>query len=242
METQSNLVSQGSALVNFSSAQIPSQSRNSGGSGSVFMSSQYTLWHGDEVRRLEAYWSGRDKGRGLSSRAEFIIQSGWAEGTKSVYGLGYRYYTEFCKKHQMDPLVPDPVNLLNFLTFYFEVKKSEYRTLNCYRSAVSSTLPNDPSTGLPVGQDPLVSRFFRGVRRLRPPKVKLFPSWSVSTVLKYLKTLGDSKSLSLDVLLLKTCFLVCLVCCKRPACLRNMKKVPGYWELSKQVFDARLLA
>ena len=141
----------------------------------------------------------------------------------------------------MDPLVPDPVTLLNFLTFYFEVKKSEYRTLNCYRSAVSSTLSNNPVTGLPVGQDPLVSRFFRGVRRLRPPKTKLFPSWSISKVLQYLKTLGNSKSLTLDVLLLKTCFLVSLVCCKRPACLRNMKKVPGYWELSMAGFRCQTL-
>ena len=190
---------------------------------------------------MEAFWSRRNKGGGLSAGAEFIVQSGWAQGTKSVYGLGYRYYVQFCRKHKLDPLVPDPVNLINFLTFCYEIKHSEYRTLNCYRSAVSSTLANDPKTGLPVGQDPLVSRFFRGVHRLRPPKVKLFPSWSVSTVLKYLKTLGDSKSLSLDVLLIKTCFLVSLVCCKRPSCLRNMKKVPGYWELSMAGFRCQTL-
>ena len=241
LETQGDMVSQGSAIINISSTQISRESQDSGGSGAVLLSSQHTLWQRDEICRLEAFWSGRNKGRGLSSRAEFIVQSGWAEGTKSVYGLGYRYYVEFCRKHQMDPLVPDPVTLLNFLTFYFEVKNSEYRTLNCYRSAVSSTLSNNPATGLPVGQDPLVSRFFRGVRRLRPPKTKLFPSWSISTVLQYLKTLGDSKSLSLDVLLLKTCFLVCLVCCKRPACLRNMKKVPGYWELSMAGFRCQTL-
>ena len=177
----------------------------------------------------------------MSTGAEFIVQSGWAKGMKSVYGLGYRYFVQFCRKHKLDPLVPDPVNLINFLTYCYEIKKSEYRTLNCYRSAVSSTLSNDPKTGLPIGQDPLVKRFFRGVHRLRPPKVKLFPSWSVSTVLKYLKTLGDSKSLSLDVLLTKTCFLVSLVCCKRPSCLRNMKKVPGYWELSMSGFRCQTL-
>ena len=232
VDASSNMVSKSSTSVKFSSTQVSCQSHDSGGSSTVLVSSQHALWRSDEVRRVEAFWSGRNKGGRLSARAESIIQSGWAKGTKSVYGLGYRYYTEFCRRHQMDPLVPDPVNLLNFLTFCFEVKKSEYRTLNCYRSAVSSTLPNNPTTGQPVGQDHLVSRFFRGVRRLRPPRVKLFPTWSISTVLNYLKSLGGSSSLSLDLLLIKTCFLVSLVCCKRPACLRNMKKVPGYWDLS----------
>ena len=241
VEASSNLVSKGSVALDISSTQASCQSLDSGGSSQVVLSSKHSLWKADEVRRVEAFWSGRNKGGGLSAGAELIVQSGWAKGTKSVYGLGYRYFVQFCRKHKLDPLVPDPVNLLNFLTFYFEVKKSEYRTLNCYRSAVSSTLSNDPKTGLPVGQDPLVSRFFRGVRRLRPPKIKLFPAWSVSTVLKYLKTLGSSKSLSLDVLLLKTCFLVSLVCCKRPSCLRNMRKVPGYWELSMAGFRCQTL-
>ena len=62
--------------------------------------------------------------------------------------------------------------------------------------------------------------------------MKLFPNWSIATVLTFLKSFGESKSLSLSRLLIKTCFLVSLVCCKRPACLRNMKKVPGYWELT----------
>ena len=232
VEATSNLVSKGSAPLLVSSSQISCLSQDSGGSGSVIISSQHALWKSDEVRRVEAFWRGRNKGGRLSPGAESIILSGWAQGTKSVYGLGYRYYTQFCGKHQLDPFIPDPMNLLNFLTHCFEVKKCQYRTLNCYRSAVSSTLSHDPTTGQPVGMDPLVSRFFRGVRRLRPPRIKLFPKWSIATVLNFLKSYGDSKSLSLSQLLIKTCFLVSLVCCKRPACLRNMKKVPGYWELS----------
>ena len=241
VEASGNMVSQSSVTLNISATQTSCQSLLSSGSSRVILSSKHALWKADEVRRVEAFWSGRNTSGGLSAGAEFIIQSGWAQGTKSVYGLGFRYFVQFCKKHKLDPLVPDPVNLINFLTYYYETKKSEYRTLNCYRSSVSSTLANDPKTGLPVGQDPLVSRFFRGIRRLRPPKVKLFPSWSISTVLKYLKTLGDSKSLSLDALLLKTCFLVALVCCKRPSCLRNMRKVPGYWELSMAGFRCQTL-
>lgn len=232
LEASINMVSKGSASFSRTSSQTTSQSTVSARPSSINMSSSHTLWEGDEVRRVEAFWWGRSQGGRLSSGAQLIIQSSWAQGTKSVYGLGFRYYSEFCKKHKLDPFAPDPVNLLNFLTYFYEVKKSEFRTLNCYRSAISSTLAPDPRTGLPVGQDPLVSRFFKGIRRLRPPKTKLFPSWSVSSVLFYLKSLGESKSLDLSTLLKKTCFLVALVCCKRPACLYNMQKVQGYWDLS----------
>ena len=232
LETSINMVSKGSASISTSSSQATSQSAVSAGSSSVNMSTSHTLWEGDEIRRVEAFWWGRSQSGRLSSGAQLLIQSSWAKGTKSVYGLGFRYFSEFCKKHKLDPFAPDPVNLINFLTYFYEVKKSEYRTLNCYRSAISSTLAPDPRTGLPVGQDPLVCRFFKGIRRLRPPKTKLFPTWSVSSVLFYLKSLGGSKSLDLSTLLKKTCFLVALVCCKRPACLYNMQKVQGYWDLS----------
>ena len=76
----------------------------------------------------------------------------------------------------------------------------------------------------------------RGILRLKPPKAKLFPSWEVTKVLNYLKTWGTTKDLSLKQLLMKTAFLVALVCCKRPADLCNMHIVEGYWQLSMERF------
>ena len=159
VEATSNLVSKGSASIIVSSSQISHQSQDSGGSLSVILSSQHALWQSDEVRHVEAFWRGSNKSGRLSPGAESIILAGrkarrvcmdWATGTtpSSVRSIS------------CDPFIPDPVNLLNFLTHYFEVKKCQYRTLNCYCSAVSSTLSHDPSTGQPVGMDPLISRFF----------------------------------------------------------------------------------
>ena len=103
------------------------------------------------------------------------------------------------------------------------------------------TLGTSPSLGIPVGQDPLVCRFMRGIHRLRPPKPKLFPAWEVSSVLRYLKTWGEAKHLPLKRLIQKTAFLVALVCFKRPSDLCNMHVKEGYWQLSMRGFTCQPL-
>ena len=76
----------------------------------------------------------------------------------------------------------------------------------------------------------------KGVKRLRPPKQVLFPTWEISKVLDYLSSLGDPLRMPLDKLLMKTAFLVALVCFKRPSDLCNMQIVDGYWYLSENSF------
>ena len=141
----------------------------------------------------------------------------------------------------MDESSPSAVNLINFLQYEFETNKKQYRTLNTYRSAVSTTLGTCPILGRPVGQDPLVCRFMRGIHRLRPPKVKLFPGWEIVPVLNYLKSWGPAKQLSLKKLLMKTAFLVAVVNFKRPADLANMQVVEGYWQLNMRGFTCQPL-
>ena len=195
----------------------------------------HPLWREDKVRRMEAYRQGRPKIGKLSVGAVETLQQGWADKTQEGYGLGYRYYTQYCKSNELDPFEPSPVNLINYLQSEFD-KNKEYRTINVYRSSVSSTLGPCPDTDKPVGQDPLVCRFMKGVRRRRPPKSKLFPTWRVNDVLEYLKTWGNVEDLTLRKLLLKTAFLVALVCMKRPSDLLNMQIVKGYWYLSTDRF------
>merc|ERR1712030_83644 len=100
----------------------------------------------DEIRRLAAYRTGRPQVRGLSIGAEQIIQSSWAKNTKETYGLGFRYWTQFCRDNQLDEFMPSAVNLINFLQHEFEKNNRQYRTLNTYRSAVSTTLGTCPKS------------------------------------------------------------------------------------------------
>jgi len=77
----------------------------------------------------------------------------WSRGSGSKHELGYKFYTLFCRKQQLALLIQDPVNLLNFPSQNVNTEQ-----LQC---AVSFILT-------------VVSRFFRGGRRLLPPKKMMF--------------------------------------------------------------------
>ena len=145
--------------------------------------------------------------------------------------------SEFCRSRQLDESSPSANNLINFLQSEFE----ESTGMNTNRSAVSSTLGTCPIRGAPVGQDPLVCRFMKGLLRFKPPKTQLFPNWDLVTVLDKLVSWGDIKQLSLLQMLKKTAFLVAVVCYKRPADLCNMQIVQGYWQLDNNGFTCQPL-
>lgn len=98
---------------------------------------------------------------------------------------------------------PTRESLLRFLTYGFNNGLS-YTTLNTQRSAVSLLSTNK------IGEDSLVSRFFKGIENLKPPKPKYSATWDVSLVLSYVKSLGSSNNLKLDELTLKTVILIAL--------------------------------
>ena len=75
---------------------------------------------------------------------------------KIAMAWGFRYYRHFCRTHHLDESSLSVLNKINFLQFEFQVKGKQFRTINTYRSAVSSTLDTCPALGEPVGQDHLV--------------------------------------------------------------------------------------
>ncbi|CAH1242857.1 TNKS2 [Branchiostoma lanceolatum] len=66
--------------------------------------------------------------------------------------------------------------VLEFLLSLYE-KGLQYRTLNVYRSAISTT--HLPVEGQPLGQHPLVKRFLKGVFELRPALPKYSFTWDL---------------------------------------------------------------
>ena len=158
METKGTVVPQDVKLDQNSTCEVTSQSQNGGGSGGLNLRSKNPIWGQDKVRRMEAFWRGRPQLGQLSVGARSVVQSSWASTTQENYGMGFRYYSNFCQRNELDEFIPDPVTLINFLQYEFEENRRPYNTLNNLRSSVSSTLGPCLGSRNPVGQDPLVCR------------------------------------------------------------------------------------
>ena len=84
----------------------------------------------------------------------------------------------------------------------------ENRTLAVYKSAISQG-------HLPVGQTklgdlPVVSRFMKGIFRMKPPAPRLSTTWDVKRLLEFLSTLDPRAGLTLKMLSLKLAALLAL--------------------------------
>ena len=85
----------------------------------------------------------------------------------------------------------------SYLTAQFHAGHG-YRSLNVYRSAISSIHPKLDGYG--VGSHPLVCRLLKGVFNKRPPLPKYHSTWSVESVIAYVSSMGPNNSLCLKQL------------------------------------------
>ena len=89
--------------------------------------------------------------------------------------------------------------------------------MNTYRSAVSLLSTEK------IGEDLLISRFFKGISKLRTPKPKYAFTWNVSIVLNYLRSLYPLCNLNLSHLTYKTVMLIALCTAHRTQTLANIR-------------------
>ena len=76
----------------------------------------------------------------------------------------------------------------------------------------------------------------KGIFELRPPQPRLFTTWSVMTVLKYLKSLSRPEDLNLKQLTLKVVMLSALVSAARCSFLHQMDHNFSYFRNDGHVF------
>ena len=154
----------------------------------------------------------------LPSRVSEIVMSSWRSNTQAQYGSVWAKWSSWCVQQQDDPI---SCNLNHFLEFLAELFDAglQYRTINVYRSAISvSHLPVD---GCLLGSDPLVTCFMKGVHELRPPQPRVFNTWSVNTVLLFLRSLHPAEDLFLKTLTFKFVMLSALVSAARSSYLHQ---------------------
>ncbi|XP_071504200.1 uncharacterized protein [Diadema antillarum] len=164
-----------------------------------------------EVTRLD-YLSERWRTAGISEQASELIAHSWRNNTNKQYDSAWKQWISWCRKLSLDPFSSSIANIVHFLSDQHVLGKN-YRTINSYRSALSSVLPS--IDGFPVGKHPLVSRVLKGIFNKEPPKPRYNTTWEVSQVLDYLCSLDNNARLNLLLLSEKLIALAALVSAQR---------------------------
>lgn len=122
----------------------------------------------------------------------------------------------FCKAEEKRFFNPDENSLLRFLSKKFK-EGASYGSLNCLRSAISLVSKEK------IGDSPIITRFLRGVYKLKPSVPRYKGTWDVAVVLEYLAKLYPLKDLSLVDLTDKTVMLLALSTAHRAQTLASIE-------------------
>ena len=147
------------------------------------------------------------QGQGISGAASSLILSSWRKATEAAYSCNWRRWERWCAPSGCNPVFAPLSSILDFLASEYAEGK-QYRTLNCYRQAISMT--HSPIDGVVVGKHPLVVRLMRGVYNARPPQPRYLTTWDVGQVLHHISSLGRNRDLSLKQLSHKLVVLLAL--------------------------------
>ena len=148
-----------------------------------------------------------------------LLSAATRKSTNKTYDSVWRKWCGWCDQRQIDPISAGLNNILTFLREQFE-NNLQYRTLNVFRSAISST--HRWVDGKPVGQHPLVIRLLKEIANERPPQPRYSTTWDVSKVTAYLSSLGHNNMLSLKLLSKKLAMLLALISPERSSVLADL--------------------
>ena len=136
-----------------------------------------------------------------------------SNSTLKQYGSALKHWHDFCQENGKDFFQIEPNIVLGFLTKLFNSGAS-YGTINSCRSALSLISESK------VGDSASITRFMKGVFKLRPQRPKYSSSWDVSKVLEYLEQLDVT---NLENLTYKTAMLLSLGTAQRAQTLVKIK-------------------
>ncbi|KAL0147122.1 hypothetical protein M9458_057646, partial [Cirrhinus mrigala] len=176
---------------------------------------------------------------GLSTEVVETILQSRAPSTRKLYTLKWKLFTSWCGERQQDPANCPVGTVLEFLQAHFSTGLS-HSTLKVYVAAISAY--HAPLAGMPVGKDPPVVRFLRGVLRLRPPTRPHIPTWDLAVVLEALcrPPFEPIEEIPVRFLTIKTALLLALTSLKRVGDLQALSVTPSHLEFAPGMIKAFL--
>ncbi len=189
---------------------------NSSEEGSPFSERRHPLAPAPGLVESPRMVPGRDAEvlSGLPPAVVNTITSARALSTRQACRLKWKLFVDWCSPRREDPRRCPIAVVLSFLQDGLERRLSP-STLKVYVAAIAAH--HDAVDGKSLGKHDLVIRFFRGARRLNPPRPHLVPSWDLPSVLSALRgaPFEPLQSVELKFLSLKTVLLAALATVKR---------------------------
>ena len=145
------------------------------------------------------------EGQGFSEKVLDLVTSAWQSSTVSTYESPWRAWVDYCADGAHDPTAPDPAAFCGFLSEGFAEGKSFSKT-NTSASSIATAL--HLGTGVNLSDHPVVILLRKAMRKERPVKSRYTDTWDVGILFKYLDSLGNNSTLSLETLTLKVCCLL----------------------------------
>ena len=152
--------------------------------------------------------------QGLSGQATDLILKSWRTKTNKSFDSMFGQWNRWCVARGSNPFSGPVSAVANFFASLYQ------DSVNAYRTAISSV--HEKVDGVQVGQHPVITRLIKGVFNERPPVPRYSNTWDVQKVLSHLESLGQSESLSLKALSLKTVFLLAITRPSRSADLSQL--------------------
>ncbi|KAJ8914277.1 hypothetical protein NQ315_011011 [Exocentrus adspersus] len=150
--------------------------------------------------------------KGVPEPAIDVLISSLFQSTIKQYNCSYKKCMAYCKG--IDVFTADANKLIGFLNTQIE-KGGNYNTINQHRSALNTLLQ--------ITNDSLVSRFMKGVFRIKPVFPRYNETWDPYPVLEYFNSLSPLTSLSLKELTYKLVVLLALTTSQRVQTLTKIK-------------------
>ena len=193
-----------------------------------------------QASRLETISQGvRDAG--FSAKvAQRVARGKLRDSSLKVYDARWGAFSDWCRSRDLDPWSVTVHQIADFLLHLFEAKKVKVRTIEGYRSAISSTLK---LSGQNIGSDPYLSSLIGSFYADRPVEPSRVPKWDLSVVLsgltKWPFESKDPTRVSLQHLTYKTVFLISLASAARRGELHALDLTLTRWSEDRRSVTLR---
>lgn len=150
--------------------------------------------------------------RGVPEEVFNTILSSWAIKTRKQYFTYLKKWNNFCHKNKYDCFSPSVAIILQFLQNLVD-GGGGFSAINTARSALSAVFVLDNNET--IGDNKLISRFVKGMYKLKPPVARYTNTWDVNLVLQFFKKQPLPEFLSLYDLSLRVVMLLALTTAQR---------------------------